>query len=691
MPLMNRVVASISSRKRRTAPVEDGGAAPEGDPAWLDGQPNLTWIEIANTDVVTAMNAAYSPPTGVQGAAGTIAYAGATVRNALSELWRPALGGHLATADNSCWKISLQDDVPAWSLEQAPSSSFSFGSSHNADGRPASRHDFGCLMWDDVEDKAFLHGARAVYGNGGDNYTTVDAFDRNTTDYVAAGYYPAITSAGATTVPGYAKDLNTGDVYIANEVADTLHKWDRLTKLTAQVSTLGGSDIEYNTMMVHDPIRNRLIFFHSSPFYLDLGSSYARTTFSWSGAGSAGAAYPTYAHYDELRDSLLIMGRDSNTVYEANLTTFAVTTLSIAGTPPLTPSSQGDEFNYLYGRWFRMPELGISGVMRGPGENLFVFRTGTPPTYESDWTVRSAGAIFTERFNTSGSIDPETQAGDVVWEQTIKRSGNGAWRVNIPASRGTDVGSQNVFFPSTRGNGTTTYYQLTYYCPESFSRYKPSHGAEEGGVKMFFLSGAGDASNTIEEIILHNKAHSGFMQGYHQDGLVTAVGWEVALSTPGNSSNFRLQQIDNGVPTTISTDDDAETRYGQLYTNSARATVPSNGDVFAQGFPSTRALKSGALRIPSDGWMTVLVKVTIGTLGTASSTIEVWGCTPGFPYRKIYNKTSVRLGNGGGHAKLVLTPYDTGRVGSSATVIDTYMICAEFIMSASWIPAPKVR
>jgi hypothetical protein len=640
-----------------------------------------------------AAMSSYSSPGG-SGKTGIAAYCGACVRRAESEVWAVAGGGHLDYAGNEALVLNLQADSPAWSLRLAPTTSgnLTFGGSHNADGRPASRHTYWDCQFDDYSDKVFLLGAAATYGNGGDIYSTVDAFDRETNTYHAANFHPGIGAAQGGSVKSVAKDMNTGDVYILNEVSFALYKWDRALKTTTEITwpTVG---IDYNTACVHDPVRNRLIFFAVIPFYLDVGAAFARTTITFTGAGAAGGDWPCYAHYDELRDSVLVMRRDSNTVYELNLTTFAITVLSISGTAPPAPQGNDSGLDYLFGRWFRCPELGISGVVRHPSSNVAVFRTGAPPTLESDWTSRSAGALLAERFNTSGAINAFTQPGDVVWEQTIKRSGAGAWRVNVPASRSTDVGSQRLILPSVRGNGTTTYYQFTYYCPESFSRYKPSHGGDIGGVKMFILSAPGDASNTPCEIVLVNPEHKGFVDLYWQDGNVTAVHDDAPLSTPGNSTNFKLNNaVNNGVPQTLSNDDDAETRYGIIYTNSLRATTPNDGDVFSQGHPSPRAIKAGSMRIPSDGWITILLQVTIGTLGTASSTIKLWACIPGFPYHLLSVNNNVTLGNfGGGHQNIWLTPYDSNRVGNSPGVIDTYMICTEVIASASFIPAPKVR
>jgi hypothetical protein len=324
-----------------------------------------------------------------------------------------------------------------------------------------------------------------------------------------------------------------------------------------------------------------------------------------------------------------------------------------------------------------------------------------PATFESDWVARStaSGVFFAERFNDSswavvntsypysGTGYIFTQAANISHETTIKRSGGGSAKIVVPASSGADPGSLRIPIGLLRGNGTTTYYQFSIYTDEEFLRHKPTYSSGDGGWKQAIISST-FSSNRNNEVVPQDTKRQGFPHLYWQDGVSTSVLADESRNTPCNAVNLAFTpEIDTGTPTTPATCAEYEQRYGPIFTapHLPVGYNPTPGvDVFALGYPSPQAQKAVKTWV-SNGWYTILVKVTIGTLGTANSTIDMWGCPTGMAYQHLISATGVKLGtDDGGHNAIWLTPYETAR-NPSTVPQDTFVCYAEVIASTEMI------
>lgn len=312
---------------------------------------------------------------------------------------------------------------------------------------------------------------------------------------------------------------------------------------------------------------------------------------------------------------------------------------------------------------------------------------------ESDWLARStaAGVIMATRFDTEAEVTdwtlPNEQADHVTWETSIKRSGSGSLRFDVLNADEADSGVWGRFLNDDEtlyGNGSTFYVQYGYYSPQEMWRYRPASG---GGYKLSILSHH-TGTNQTNEIVVQNSLHRGFFQLYWQDGAVTAVEGIEARSTPCNGTNFALQpEIDTGSPASPSTCAEYANRHGPLYDYGSGSNAPSANDITSQGHPRTEAASSGVV-MPTAEWATVLQKVTIGTLGTASSRIEIWIARPGEDYTKTHDMQNITLGTGNGGLDYVwLLPYDTSK-GVGEKGVDTFVLYDEVIVSLSSIAAP---
>lgn len=350
----------------------------------------------------------------------------------------------------------------------------------------------------------------------------------------------------------------------------------------------------------------------------------------------------------------------------------------------------------------------LDGAAAGGG----LVGTGGAVTLDSDWLARStaAGVFLAQNFNTNAAVTNNiwTEGNRIRRDTLLKRSGSGAVRFDKPASDGASSGQIRLRFDGvnstsgsssvTRGNGTETWYQCTVYTPEGILRWKPAHtaGSGDGGMKYMWVSGGGNSSNTVSEIVVTNLAYSGFPVPYYQDGSSFADFYQYNVSTPntGGGGNVRMTPaINDGSPTTPTTDKQYKQRYGMLYADNTPggglSWTPSPGDTYSAGYPDADVLQSGLPPMARNGWTTMMLRVKIGTLGTASSEVDFWAGPPGGTPVKIIGATNVVLGNVP-HGAFWHAAYDTERTPNSAGVPDTFTLATEFIASSQAIAWPAV-
>jgi hypothetical protein len=330
---------------------------------------------------------------------------------------------------------------------------------------------------------------------------------------------------------------------------------------------------------------------------------------------------------------------------------------------------------------------------------------GTPPppggALEQDWAARATvgvnGVFLAKRWQTNTDIDPWPTGTEthLTLETRIKRSGMGALRFAKLVSDGADMGLTRILLGQTRGNGTETWYQISVYFPEAAVRYKPQSSSGEGGQKMLWVSGGGNASNTNNEVVSTNSQWRGFASGYHSNG-GAFEDFANNVSTPSHPGGLNAtysNAVDRGAPTTINTDADYESRYGIIYYSNAvgSSPIPAPGDIYAQGFPSPFVIQSGLPRLQPDAWTTLQFRIKIGTLGTASSEVDLWVARSGQPFVKQFGYTGVTLGTeNGGHGAVWVSAYETNRTANSPGMQNTFCCFTELIASTQNIAAPAV-
>jgi hypothetical protein len=343
-----------------------------GTPTWLQGQSTNTWIQISGTNLASAQTG-FTSPGGSK--AFVLSYSGATVQTTGSVLWVLG-GGHADYAGNEPYSISLSANVPAWQRRRNPTATVYetslVGTSHYpSDNRPTSRHTYYHLQYIEDRDRLFTLGASAVWGNGHGSYGTVDAFNPATNDYDTAGTYADMPSSFIEAGQPVAQDPATGNCYVQKGGSGALYRWNQSS---ATWTSIGSGSVFNAGPMVWDSTRSRL--YRLTDTLVDINpSTGAETTRSLSGASAGLYTRQCYAVYVEALDRILLVLRGtSQTVYQINPATWAMTEYSVAGTPPPSSASLQDGLLSYYGRFFHAPDLRLVGILRTVDDNLYVFK-----------------------------------------------------------------------------------------------------------------------------------------------------------------------------------------------------------------------------------------------------------------------------------------------------------------------------
>jgi hypothetical protein len=323
-------------------------------------------------------------------------------------------------------------------------------------------------------------------------------------------------------------------------------------------------------------------------------------------------------------------------------------------------------------------------------------------TAAADWVARSTatGVVYASRLDTALSLNNSTilpganttnintQASHFSLDTTYKPSGSTAsQRITCLNTDGADSGTIRCYFGATQtfGNGSTMWFSFRVRYTEQYA-WQFWQPTETRGPKLAIMSHYG-SSNQVNEIVpdLRNLNQ---IDCYWQDGNSTAVVSDVAYSSAGNSSDVRSQPpLDRGANLLTGTNPDTgaawttwqqqRAQYGHLY--SAYSSPGSAETRLGLGDPF-----SGAVRMVPGEWMTITVRVIIGTFGLFNNRLTVWAARENQAYQKTVDAVNIRLGAGSpDYNTLWLLPYVSNRVAggrqigsrtSNITGIDLYTV-----------------
>jgi hypothetical protein len=283
---------------------------------------------------------------------------------------------------------------------------------------------------------------------------------------------------------------------------------------------------------------------------------------------------------------------------------------------------------------------------------------------EADWLARStaAGVLMANRFDTIAQAAGGSTANDgwsrsgggvtgwstlVAADTSVRCSGAQALRLNMLNAAADNAGQYLLTYP-VQGQGSEFYVQFRWRCTAEFRN--PTAGS--GGAKVSILHYADD-SNADLEVTIQDQYHRNNFQAYSQ----------------GGSYNYE------------------KTVSGTLYVNQGADPLPS-GAGYNCPYNASYATDPRCAGIPVNTWVTILIRIRVGTWGASNSDVEMWMALPGQGYKQFINFKNSPLVNAApvypGFNRITLTPYRTG----SSQAPGGSVWYDEVIVSSQFIPAP---
>lgn len=304
------------------------------------------------------------PPGGTK--SGICAYSGAAL---IGKKVIIAGGGHADSSANAVIALDLSVNTPAYSLLRSPTASVTADVTHYGDGRPSSRHTGWEIQGISQRDRVFFFGAWALYGVAIAT-NKVDAFDMTGLDYEADGTWGTISGLQSGNAPnGLAQDRD-GNVWVACCGNNNVYKW---TQSTATWSTpLSLPATFYDTCLAYDPVRHRMVYFHSTAGrYIDCAAN-TSTAITWGGSQAAQIDKGSQAFWCNDIGRFLYKKFSSQTVYSIHPETYAAEVFTTTGS---TPSITSTGYDNVYGRFNWVPSLGTVFLIQTNSANFYAFRT----------------------------------------------------------------------------------------------------------------------------------------------------------------------------------------------------------------------------------------------------------------------------------------------------------------------------
>ena len=345
--------------------------APGALPAWANALAIGQWFQIPNTAMSSV---APSPtPAGNTGPQSkVIAWTSFVADPRTSKVYSLANGGHSDYSGNEVDVLDLERAQPAWSqlLPPTPNAQLTNCQNYYADGRPAARHTYYGVTFNELDDRIMLLGG-AIWCAAGGFFTPISSYNIGANTWSPSTTHGNITNAFAS-APAYTSDPSTGDIY---GLADfVLGRWNRSSNSFTTLNPAGSVPVGYQAMSAFDSSRGRILFLGGggSAHHLYTPSNNTMTPVSLSGANAVNVtgAQQNAMFYVAAIDRFLVRGGSAGgTVYQVNPSTFEVTTF-LATDGAAIPSTLNGPFNkFLY-----LPRMGGAVYVPSHSGNAWFLR-----------------------------------------------------------------------------------------------------------------------------------------------------------------------------------------------------------------------------------------------------------------------------------------------------------------------------
>jgi hypothetical protein len=235
------------------------------------------------------------------------------------------------------------------------------GESYYADDRPASRHTYYGVTFNEPDDRIMLFGG-AIWCTNGCGHAAISSYGIGANAYSPSTTHGEVTPTFAATHGAFSADPATGDVYVFDDNF-ALGKWSRSANAFEDLNPTGDVPPAYASSSAFDTKRN-LVFVlgggtgDTHHTYTLATNTIASVTLS--GTADLVSKLSLGTVYVAALDAYLVRGSESGSVvWKIDASTFEVTTLSTTGGDSIPTTENGP-----YNKFSYVPRLG--GVVYVP-------------------------------------------------------------------------------------------------------------------------------------------------------------------------------------------------------------------------------------------------------------------------------------------------------------------------------------
>ena len=577
----------------------------------------LGWYDIPNTTLKPALCPTYSDIANLDCANVMTAWGGGVgdpLRNQMI-IWG---GGHVDYHGNEIFTINLGANPQTDSLARDAShgSNLACCSGNietNPDGSPTSRHTYDGEVYVADQDAFIMIGGSEMYNGGFSG--NIWKLTPNSWSWTNQGALLPCSSTGNCGGPMGAYDPVNKLVYIYDNDQPGFYSYalatNNLTVLSTSYSGTVCNSNYYWTADI-DPIRRIMICVGGNGGWkISLNAPYAVTQLNMTSCGTLNSTNaPGWAYYPGRGDFVGWAG--GNTVYFYNPDTDSCTSVSYSG----GPGAQQNEGTY--GRMRYFPQLGVFVIGNSMTQDFFALRLDTYADANFGYRENQPGVLDSQGFDSPAIFATAVDQNNlndgftIASEPNISRdttnylSGGSSANFFIPPSAGeNDTGNFWMYFGQNStnqafGQNSTFYVQYAFradatWTGTDWTQYGPSGNNTAPKLAIFHNNVAGSCAQ--EEITTHNHDSKNLPTIYSDCGAASAV-----TSTDGVTYN----------------------EGGTLEYFQQGWTVASPFTGYQCEYNSGNFSGPNCFHFTANQWYTLYYKITVGTWGSANSTIEAW-------------------------------------------------------------------
>lgn len=303
---------------------------------------------------------------------GILAYSGAALKTAGSEILIFGGGGAGAWAGNDVRGLRLEDDAPVWRTRVNPSPAANVASRYAPpapymlDGRtPSARHSYWSPQFVDSKNRFMVFGCAVTWASDSGQFYVVDGVPLDSGVWDAPGTYPDIPLRRGWDGNWVCKHPVTEDIYVSS--ASAVSKWSLARNAWSMLWQSTRTDVDRASAAIDPKAGGTLLRVgnygaFNIPVAIDLVSGAATVgsfTGPYAGSVSIGGYYAAGLVFDRGLGKFLLFQDDGQlyTIARVSAADWRVDRLALVGTPPDAMHSAGPGLPAIWGRMQYVPNL----------------------------------------------------------------------------------------------------------------------------------------------------------------------------------------------------------------------------------------------------------------------------------------------------------------------------------------------